>query len=75
MHSIMIYTVLWILMNLPEITNNKFNELFNEFTHIVLQVIDKHAPVEKFSRKQKKLLKKPWITKTILVSIKKTCSV
>ena len=67
----MIYSVLWVLIfvNLLKITNNNFDEIFNEYTCIVLQIIDKHAPVKNFSRKQKKLLKKPWITKTILVSI------
>ena len=58
-------------MNLPEITNNNFDEIFNEFTRIVLLIIDKHAPVKKFSGKQKKLLKKPWVTKATLVSTKK----
>ena len=58
-------------INLPEITNNNFDEIFNEFTRIVLLMIDKHAPVKKFSGKQKKLLKKPWVTKATLVSIKK----
>ena len=58
-------------MNLPNTTNNNFDVIFNEFTRIVLQIIDRHAPIKKFSRRQKKLLKKPWIIKAILVSIKK----
>ena len=39
-------------MNLPKITNNNFDIIFNEFTRIVLQIIDRHAPIKKFSRKQ-----------------------
>ena len=38
-------------MNLPEITNNNFDKIFNEFARIVLLIIDKHTPVKKFSRK------------------------
>ena len=46
-------------MILPRTTNNNFDVIFNEFTRIVLQIIDRHAPIKKFSRNQKKLLKKP----------------
>ena len=35
------------------------------------QFIDKHAPLKLFSRRQRRLLKKPWITKGILISIRK----
>ena len=48
-----------------------FDVIFNEFIRIALQIIDRHTSIEKFSRRQKKLLKKPWITKAILVSIRK----
>ena len=58
-------------MNLPEISNNNFDEIFNKFTCIILQIIDKHALIKKCFLKQKKLLKKPWIAKAILLSIKK----
>ena len=44
-------------MNLPKITNDNFDEIFNKFIHVVLQIIDKHAPVKKFSHKQKNRLK------------------
>ena len=46
-------------MNLLNTTNNNFDVIFNEFTRIVLQIIDRHAPIKKFSRRQKKLLKEP----------------
>ena len=58
-------------VNLPNTTNNNFDVVFNGFTRIVLQITDRHAPIKKISRRQKKLLKKPWITKALLVSIKK----
>ena len=48
-----------------------FDVIFNEFIRIALQIIDRHTSIEKFSRRQEKLLKKPWITKAILVSIRK----
>ena len=32
-------------MNLPKITNKNFDVIFNEFTRIVLQIIDRHAPI------------------------------
>ena len=37
----------------------------------ISQMIDKHAPLKRLSRKQQKLVKKPWITKGILTSIRK----
>ena len=33
-------------------------------------VTDRHAPMRKASRKKKKKLEKPWVSKAILVSIK-----
>jgi len=33
-------------------------------------MIDKHAPTVKASRKQKRILQNPWLTKGLLVSIK-----
>ena len=44
-------------MNLLEITNINFDEIFNKFTRIVLQVIDKHAPVKKFLVSKRNCLK------------------
>ena len=42
-------------MNLPKITNNNFDEIFNEFTGIVLQAIDKHGTVMKFFTSKRNL--------------------
>ena len=54
-------------------TTNQINveDLFNRFHSLIIQIIDTHAPVVKYSRKQKRLHQKPWITKGLLVSIKK----
>ena len=39
--------------------------------NIIEKTIDKHAPLERMSRKQQKLAEKPWITKGILTSKRK----
>ena len=60
----------------PALNIENFNELFNQFVHIILSTIDTHVPLKSLTRKQKKLKSKPWITKGIFRSIKKkaTCS-
>ena len=60
------------LTKLPTPKQDSFNfkEIFNRFTKTVSSLIDKHAPIKKFSRRQRKLKFKPWISKGILVSIK-----
>ena len=57
--------------SVPDLTRNNFNEIFNEFYRLISKTISQHAPLKRYSRKQRKLLKKPWITKGILTSIKK----
>ena len=47
------------------------NALFDKFFDTFSCTLDKLAPLKKASRKQKKLLQKPWIAKAILNSIKK----
>ena len=34
------------------------------------QTTDKHAPLKKLTRKQKRLQRRPWITKGFLISVK-----
>ena len=41
-------------IQLPLLTKKNFNKIFNRFNHLILQVIDKNAPLRKVSRKQKK---------------------
>ena len=36
---------------LPEITSHNFNDIFNDFISLITQVIDRHAPLKKLSRK------------------------
>ena len=55
----------------PTLSNENFNELFNNFVHIISHSIDTHAPLRPISRRTRKLLQKPWITKGLLTSIKK----
>ena len=55
----------------PALDSGNFNKLFDDFARIILSAIDSHAPIKYLSRKQMKLHRKPWITKGILISIKK----
>ena len=50
---------------------NQLDLMFKNFISDLKATIDKHAPLQKISRKKRKLLSKPWITKGILESIKK----
>ena len=47
----------------PELNYDNFNEVFELFSTTVLSTINAHAPLKPLSRKQKKLLSKPWLTK------------
>ena len=44
---------------------------FSKFIDVVKENIDKHTPLKKATRKKRKLINKPWITKGILIFIKK----
>ena len=58
-------------MNLsPEINPVNFNLEFDKFNQCILNVINRHAPFSTVSRKHKRLLQKPWITKGIFTSIR-----
>ena len=52
------------------LVTNDVNESMAKLTHTLDEISDKHAPIEKPSRCQKKLLRKPWISKGIFRSIK-----
>ena len=52
------------------LTTDNFNEIFNRFNHLILQVIERNAPLKKVSQKQKKLHKKPWLNHELLKAIK-----
>ena len=50
---------------------NEIEKLFSNFIELVTTTIDTHAPLIKASRKKRKLMNKPWVTKNILVSIRR----
>ena len=52
------------------INPNNLNMIFNNFINIVKTAIDNYAPLQKLSRRQRKLKLKPWITRGLLISIK-----
>ena len=54
---------------LPD-TNN-INEIFDSFYNKISACIDKYAPLQKLSKKQRSFLIKPWITKGLQVCIAK----
>ena len=58
-----------IVCNSNPLQFENFHSAFDNFVACISQMIDKHAPLKRLSRKQQKLVKKPWITKGILTSI------
>ena len=56
--------------NFP-VNRDNFNKIFDQFVNLFAKIINKHAPLQRLSRKQKKLASKPWITKGILISTQK----
>ena len=55
-------------VTIPE--NYMYTSEFEAFNNVILQIINKHAPITTVSRKQKRLMSKPWITKGLFVSIR-----
>ena len=49
---------------------HNFNEVFAGFIKVIEKVIDLYAPFKKLSRKERKLRLKPWISRSLLTSIK-----
>ena len=64
------------LHDLEEIKNidlmkyENVNDMYNAFHDKYVEIIDKNAPYKTLSKKESKLKSKPWITKSILQSIK-----
>ena len=56
---------------LNDITADNYNFIFSEFLQIVRSAIDFYAPLRQASRRQKRIQSKPWLTKGLLVSIKR----
>ena len=51
--------------------SNSYDHVFQEFVFTVKSIIDKHAPLKLTTRKQRRLNKKPWITKGLLILTRK----
>ena len=51
--------------------SNEIEKSFSNFIELVTATINTHVPLIKASRKKRKLMNKPWITKGILVSIRR----
>ena len=52
------------------ISHENFDTRFNQFMLTISLIIEKHAPLQTMSRKQKRIQQIPWLTKGRLVSIK-----
>ena len=60
-----------LLNDSRNLDEKNFDQFFYAFVEVIKLAINRHAPLKKLSRRQKRLDKKPWITKGILISIKK----
>ena len=58
-------------LNFSNLVSSDVNQSMNNILKALTKITDKHAPLKKISNSQKRLLKKPWISKCLLVSIKK----
>ncbi len=56
-------------LNNTQNPQNNIDIKYDYFHNNILQIIEKHAPLQPLSKKKKKQLLKPWITKGILKSI------
>ena len=52
------------------IDGNNFDDKFNQFLQLLIDTISRHAQMRKLTRKQQKLINKPWISRGILKSIR-----
>ena len=53
------------------LNNSNTNDAYNTYHNKYLQVLNKHIPLKKLSKKEVKLRKKPWLTPGLLTSINK----
>ena len=59
------------MSNINAITESNINDIFDSFYSLLTSTINAHAPLKKLTRKQKRLKNKPWITKGLLIFIKR----
>jgi len=52
------------------ISRQNFGNHFNKLLTAISQVVEAHDLLQTASRKQKRILQKPWLTKGLLISIK-----
>ena len=57
--------------NFTVMPDDPINNQFKEFIEILTAVVNKHAPLRKMSRRDKRLQAKPWLFKGLLKSIKR----
>ena len=55
----------------PKLNENNFDQVFSTFMEVIKITINRHAPLRKLTRRQKRLYKESWITNATLISIKK----
>ena len=61
--------MMYDIMHSP-LSHSSLDQHFNHLVSAMSEVIEKHAPLQTASRKQKRMQNKPWLTKGLLVSIK-----
>ena len=59
------FTVNNFLTNIEKLNKNNFDVTFDAFVTLIVNVINKHAPIRPLSRTKQKLNCKPWISKDI----------
>ena len=60
----------YVLKDIQELNNSNRESIFSDVVKVFNDCIDMHAPLKKASHRRCKLIKKPWITKGIFVSIR-----
>ena len=58
-------------INFNNFVSTDVNQSMNGITNALKKVTNKHAPIRKTSNAQQRLLKKPWLSKGLLLSIKR----
>ena len=61
--------MMYDILHLP-LSHSSLDQHFNHLVSATSEVIEKHAPLQTASRKQKKMQNKPCLTKSLLRSIK-----
>ena len=61
--------MMYDIMHLP-LSHSSLDQQFNHLVSAMSAVIEKHAPLQTASRKQKRMQNKPWLVKGLSVSIK-----